>query len=296
MNSMTGYGSGRAQGEGYDVLVELSAVNRRTLEVGVSIPREWQSLERPIVEKLRSGICRGRLHAQVQVIPVDPAQSIEWDDDQVEAALQRLRQMAHKHHVLFNPNLEILLKLATMNSNTNPVDPGPLQGVADEAVAVALESLNTMRRREGETIRRDFLARHGELCRAVQQTRSTSAGTVEHYRETLLARRRQAGLELELEDERVLKEIAIFADRCDISEELTRLDSHLEQLAELLGEDSEGGVGAPPVGRKLEFLVQEIHREFNTIGSKANNVETSKWVLHGKNELERIREQVQNIE
>jgi uncharacterized protein (TIGR00255 family) len=114
-------------------------------------------------------------------------------------------------------------------------------------------------------------------------------GVVPHYRDLLLQRLQKAGLELDLDDERVLKEIAIFADRCDITEELTRLDSHFEQFAQTLRHP-----GA--VGRKLDFLCQEINREINTIGSKANNIDITKYVIECKNELERIREQVQNIE
>ena len=146
-----------------------------------------------------------------------------------------------------------------------------------------------MRAREGAAILDDLKARCGLLQLILDGIRTEAAKVVPNYREMLLQRLKQAGLEIDLDDERVLKEIAIFSERCDISEEITRLGSHLDQLAKEL--DSESSVG-----RKLDFLLQEIQREFNTIGSKANSIEISKKVIEAKDEVARLREQALNVE
>jgi len=153
----------------------------------------------------------------------------------------------------------------------------------------ALGQLVAMRQAEGKALKEDLEQRLENIGVALQAIRSGMGDTVPRYRELLLQRLSQASLEIDLSDERVLKEIALFADKCDISEETTRLDSHLVQFRECLQEGS-------PVGRKLEFILQEVNREFNTIGSKANNIEISRHVIEAKNEIERIREQIQNIE
>ena len=146
-----------------------------------------------------------------------------------------------------------------------------------------------MRAREGEALLIDFLVRLEKLHVAVEAIVQRSPQVSGVYREQLLARLRQAGLELDVSDERVLKEVALFADRCDVTEEITRLRSHLAQLRELLRSDGE-------IGRKAEFILQEIGREIHTIGSKANDLQISQRVIEFKNELERVREQIANVE
>ena len=146
-----------------------------------------------------------------------------------------------------------------------------------------------MREKEGAALQADLTLRITELDSIRAGIAGHAEGTTGNYRDALLERLGQLGLELDTSDERVLKEVALFADRCDISEEITRLSSHFEQFNELLSSQE-------AVGRKMDFLCQEIHREFNTIGSKANHIEITRAVIDGKNELERVREQVQNIE
>jgi uncharacterized protein (TIGR00255 family) len=146
-----------------------------------------------------------------------------------------------------------------------------------------------MRAREGEALLVDFIRRAETLHRLVEGIASRAPQVPANYREQLLKRLREAGLELDLNDERVLREIALFADRCDVTEEITRLRSHLEQFSALLKSEGE-------IGRKAEFLLQEIGREVNTIGSKANDVTIARAVIELKNELERVREQMANVE
>jgi uncharacterized protein (TIGR00255 family) len=146
-----------------------------------------------------------------------------------------------------------------------------------------------MRRTEGAALLTDFLARLGTLRSNVTLVGDRAPAVAPHYRDQLQQRLRQAGLSLDIADERVLKEVALFADRCDVTEELTRLGSHLEQLEALLRSDGE-------MGRKAEFILQEIGREVHTIGSKANDLSISRAVIELKNELERVREQIANVE
>jgi len=157
------------------------------------------------------------------------------------------------------------------------------------ALAEALRGFAAMRAREGRALQDDLLARLAVLGGQVDTVAARAPRVPGAYRELLFKRLRDAGLELDLNDERVLKEIALFADRCDISEELTRLRSHLDQLGQLLRAEGE-------IGRKAEFLLQEVARESHTIGSKANDLEIAKAVIEFKNELERVREQIANVE
>jgi uncharacterized protein (TIGR00255 family) len=158
-----------------------------------------------------------------------------------------------------------------------------------EALAEALRGFAAMRAREGEALLVDFIQRGEILHRQLELIAARAPQVPELYRGQLHRRLREAGLDLDLDDERVLREIALFADRCDIAEELTRLRSHFEQFAGLLRAEGE-------IGRRAEFLLQEIGREVNTIGSKANDLTISRAVLELKNELERIREQMANVE
>jgi uncharacterized protein (TIGR00255 family) len=153
----------------------------------------------------------------------------------------------------------------------------------------ALRAFAAMRAKEGESLLVDFIKRSESLHRHVEAIAARAAQVPANYREQLLKRLRDAGLELKLDDERVLREIALFADRCDVTEEITRLRSHFEQFAALLKAEGE-------VGRKGEFILQEIGREVNTIGAKANDLTIARAVIELKNELERVREQIANVE
>ena len=146
-----------------------------------------------------------------------------------------------------------------------------------------------MRLQEGAALAEDLRERIAELEAFRKQIEKNASGSTQRYRNALLERLKQLDLELDISDERVLKEVAIYADRSDISEETTRLSSHFEQFLGFLSADE-------ATGRKMDFLCQEIHREFNTTGSKSNDIEITRLVIEGKNALERIREQVQNIE
>jgi uncharacterized protein (TIGR00255 family) len=290
MRSMTGYGRGSATRDHWEVTVQLSSVNRKSLEVAVSLPREWQSFEPEIAALVREKAARGRVQVAIDVRGSAGTGGLNWDDAAVAVTLERLAVLAAKHDTAFTPTPELLLQLAQANrTESSSLSPEAALALIREALEPALVDFAEMRAREGAALAADLTARAAILCVAVETIAKRAPLVVQNYRENLLQRLRNAGLELDVSDERVLREIALFADRIDISEELTRLRSHLLQFSQLAGESE-------PVGRKAEFILQEIGREINTVGSKANDIEITRAVIEFKNELERIREQIQNVE
>jgi uncharacterized protein (TIGR00255 family) len=290
MQSMTGFGRGESRNEHLEITVEVSSVNRKSLEVGVSLPREWQSMERDLSEAVRGCALRGKVSVYVQVRRVGQGAGLDWDDEKVLATVRRLESFAHEHGMTIVPDGDLLLRVInSLDTGSELPEAEAAKPLVMEALTPALEGFAAMRASEGETLKKDLLERIAFLEQQVEKMRATAAEVVPTYREQLFARLQKAGLELELDDERVLKEIALFADRADIAEELTRLSSHLEQFRATMEEE-----GA--IGRKMDFLCQEIHREVNTSGSKANQLELTRLVIDCKNELERIREQAQNVE
>jgi uncharacterized protein (TIGR00255 family) len=177
-----------------------------------------------------------------------------------------------------------------LESNDEESDPDTFLPALEEALGQALDGISQMRATEGAHLRADMQERIDNVRAAVEQIRTLAPEVPVKYRETLRSRIQSAGLEqVDLDDERILKEIVVFADRSDISEELTRLDSHFQHYEEIAATDE-------PVGRKLDFLCQEINREVNTIGSKAQDARIAREVVQAKTELEKFREQVQNVE
>lgn len=291
MNSMTGFGRGTAAVEGIQITLELNSVNKRSLETAFSLPKEWCSLESAIAEKLKMAFQRGRIQAWLQYEAAgEKARGLAFDRAGVMQTLTELSELADIAGIVFSPSADVFWQIAYQNRKTAELPKAEaVEAPVLEALAAAIGQMAAMRATEGAALQRDLSARINTLERLTTDIAKAREGLTQLYREALLQRLKQLNLELDLNDERVLKEVSIFADRCDVTEELTRLASHLQQFREAL-QDTQ------PVGRKLEFLVQEIHREFNTVGSKANQLETSKYVIEAKNEIERIREQVQNVE
>jgi len=219
-----------------------------------------------------------------------PGMSYSWDNDAMDDALKRIRDYSTLRGIEFKPTAELIWEIA--HSQRRPEIAPPLDMVKAEvmkAVEVALADFVGMREREGGALLKDFLVRLAHLRTHVEAVAQRAPHVVANYRDQLLQRLRQGGLELDLADERVLKEIALFADRCDLSEEVTRFRSHLDQFEALV-------TSAGEVGRKAEFILQELGREVHTMGSKANDLLISKAVIEMKNELERVREQTANVE
>jgi uncharacterized protein (TIGR00255 family) len=231
------------------------------------------------------------VHVDVELTGAGARAETVWDEADVHAVLDRLEALAEARGVPFAVTPELLWQVA--NAQRTPADRSgagdtlhePLLGALDEA----LRAFSAMRAREGEALLIDFLERVELLRRHLDAIAARAPEVAPAHRVLLLKRLREAGLDLDVEDERVLKELALFADRCDVSEEVTRFRSHLSQLGALLRSGGE-------IGRKADFLLQELGREANTIGSKANDLAIARSVIELKNELERVREQLANVE
>jgi uncharacterized protein (TIGR00255 family) len=287
---MTGYGRGTAAFEGRQVAVELSSVNRKQAEIALSLPRAFLELEPRVRDEINAHISRGRLTVVVGLhargggrsgaINLAAARAYRDQLESVRKALKlggeiTLDQVLRGPGVLESENVEIAADKAWP--------------ALQKALKVALDQFVKMRKREGEALAADLRSRALALQRNVKTISVLEPKVMEHHRGALLERAAKAGLEIEVSDERLLKEIVFFADRSDISEELTRLRSHLDQFLGHLNKDE-------PVGRTLDFLLQELFRETNTISNKANFLAISQIVVGMKTELEKLREQVQNIE
>ena len=290
MNSMTGYGRATTSLGNYTLTVQVSSVNRKTLDLTVALPNAWESLEAAVGEQVRKSALRGKVHVDVELTGEKSLATAGWDEAAATDTFRRLAAFAASRGVPFTPTPELLLQLLnTQRKGTELPDAEASRDVFLATLEEALRAFSAMRAKEGEALLVDFIKRLEILSRHVAMVAERAPQVPSGYRDALHKRLRDAALELDLADDRVLKEIALFADRCDITEELTRLRSHFDQFATLLKTSAE-------VGRKAEFILQEIGREIHTIGSKANDLTISQNVIELKNELEKIREQIANVE
>ena len=289
-HSMTGFGRAEIDLPGARLAVELATVNQKNLQVSVHGPDAWPTLESAATGWIRARLQRGKVTARVTQAAASGPGAI-WDLEATRLQLTELERLAQALGTPWTPpSLELLLKLAESRRGQAGALPelATVETIVQAAFARALDQLVAMRAREGAALAADLRARLGLLAGFVRTMEASEQGAVARHREALLRRLKEAGLDLDVSDERVLKELAFFAERCDITEEVVRLRSHLAQF--------EAELGQANGGRKLDFLVQELLREVNTIGSKAAEIPTTRAVLEAKTEIERIREQVQNLE
>jgi uncharacterized protein (TIGR00255 family) len=286
---MTGYGRASAVFAGGELAVQVSSVNRRSLDLSIKMPDEWEALEAEVGLHVRGVAIRGKISVEVEYHPVDGAAD-GVDEAAVSAALDRLEALAELRHIPFEPSVELLWQIANSQKAGAALPPAEkARPVLLDLLDRALGEFAAMRTTEGAALAADFGVRTA-LCRKhLEAIRDRAPAVAPAYRAQLLKRLREAGLDLDPSDERVLREIALFADRCDVTEETVRVRSHLDQLDALLAGEDE-------IGRKADFILQELGREANTIGSKANDLSISKSVIELKNELERVREQMANVE
>ena len=291
MQSMTGFGRGSSATEQWHANVEIGSVNRKQAEVVVLVPRELSELEGRVRKAVLGVASRGRIQV---AITIERAQG-------ASAAIRVDAALAHAFHDAFielgktvgHPLLptasDYLRQPGIVSLGGLEIDAEQAWLAIEPALKDALAGLVAMRKSEGDHLKADFLARLGTLVSFTEKISADAPQRLVRQRDLLAKRLRDAGLDLDPSDERVVKELALFADRCDVSEELTRLDSHFTKFREYLE-------AAEPPGRALDFLCQELFREFNTIGSKANDAGIAQVIVEAKTELEKIREQVQNVE
>jgi uncharacterized protein (TIGR00255 family) len=291
MRSMTGYGRGDADHAGTKFSVELNSVNRKQSDIVINLPRDLAALEPRIRQAINEKISRGRMNVVVGLhqgangaaaLALDTALARSYHD----AMLTLQKELSAPGEITIGT---ILQAPGVMRSPEQSVDADDAWPTVQRALITALGELIKMREREGKHLAKDLIHRLKVLRQEIKAIRALYPEVVKKYRSALLERIQKAGLDLPIEDERLLKEVTIFADRSDISEELTRLESHLAQFAHHLRKNE-------PVGRTLEFITQEIFRELNTLGAKSNDAGISRHVVACKSELEKIREQIQNLE
>jgi len=292
MKSMTGYGRGTATLDGLKISIELSSVNRKQAEFSLALPRELEALESRLRDRLHECITRGRVNLRL-VVDYGKRRAgcrLEFNTHLARQYVREIRRLSRELKLSPDLSLDSLLRAPGVVELHSPLeDPDHLWSTIVKALVQALKSFLTMRAREGTALARDLRERIRSIKKGATVIAALAPASVTRFREALVARLTAAGLPLALDDERLVKEIVLFADRSDISEELTRLKSHLAQFDDCLRSKE-------PVGRKLDFLVQEMNREINTVGSKANDAAIAAHVIEMKAELERFREQAQNVE
>jgi uncharacterized protein (TIGR00255 family) len=292
MKSMTGYGRGEASREGIKITTEITSVNRKQSEITVYLPRELEPLEAQARAELNKRIARGRVTVKVGLHAAEalPGQ-VEVNIAVARAYVDQLRKVARELKISDNISIETLVRLpGVLGAGDDVSEAEALWPVVEKALAAAMESLIKMRVKEGAHLMKDLQGRIKVMRKGVATIKAVAPEMVKRYREALQQRITNAGLPLPAEeDERLLKEVVYFADRSDISEELARLQSHFKQFEDCVKSEE-------PVGRTLDFLAQEMNREINTIGSKAQDSEIAREVVQFKAELEKFREQVQNVE
>ena len=292
MKSMTGYGRGEGAREGFKVTVELSSVNRKQSEIALNLPRDLEVLESRIRDALNRRIARGRVTARVLLHAAEGATGRERINLALATEYARdFRELAKALNLTGEVTLDAILRApGVLETSSGELDPEVVWPAVETALAQALEALVKMRECEGQNLATDLRQRMANVACSLQTVQTQAPAVQVRYREQLLERVRAAGVEAAAaSDERVLKELVFFADRSDITEEITRLQSHFQQFEDCLK-------SGEPVGRTLDFLSQEMNREINTLGSKANSSEISREVVVLKTELEKFREQVQNVE
>lgn len=294
MKSMTGYGRSSSQSTKHKLRIdiEITSVNRKTLDAFINSPKEWNGLDPLCNEWLKDRFQRGRVNVQIKVESTEDAQNgISWDAASLQSSIQKLESFAKAHNYPFQIDAGLILDVAkTLKDSSGSLpDWRDMEKAIESAFKAALKDIDQMRTQEGASLAKDLVQRIQILEQLVAGITKHSKDSVSLYRDALFDRLKQLNLELDINDERVLKEIALFADRCDVSEELTRLKSHFEQFYSFIKSPESSG-------RKMDFLCQEIHRELNTTGSKSSQIAITRAVIEAKNELERIREQVQNVE
>jgi len=291
MRSMTGYGRGQSSQNGSKFSVELNSVNRKQSDVVVALPRELAELEPRVRDVINAEVARGRLNVVIAAhYSAAKTQAVALDANLARTYFRAMVELQKELNAAGEINIETILRApGVVRAPEEQLSADDAWPHVESALKEALADLVTMREREGKHLAKDLIRRLKTVRGCVRKIRLLQPGVLKRHRQSLHERIQKAGLELPIDDERLVKEVIFFADKSDISEELTRLDSHFAQFAHHLRKNE-------PVGRTLEFMCQEIGREFNTLGAKANDVDISQLVVTCKAEMEKIREQIQNIE
>ena len=290
IKSMTGYGKSNMSKNLREYQVEIKSVNHRYLDVSVKMPRSLSYLEEEIKKAVSAKVTRGK----IDVFITFNNNSLEGRDIKINTEIARmyikeLRNLAESEGIVADIPVTEISKLPDVLTIQNNQDDETIKNELLEVTNKAIENLVGMRKVEGEKIAQDLLVRIQDIEEKVKKISSLSTGLIDEYVVKLKTRIKELLQDQEMDEARLAQEVVIYADKCSIEEEVTRLNSHIYQFRELLNSNE-------AVGKKIDFMIQEMNRETNTIGSKANNLEITNEVINMKTQLENIREQVQNIE
>lgn len=291
IRSMTGFGRVDHGNSGWAVRIEVKSVNHRYLDIALRLPKSYSVLEEPIRRFIKGNFDRGRVEIYLALEDLrEKERMVKVDRPLLTGYIKTLKSLAGELDSRANLTIEHILQLPDVLQVTEPeIDWDELTKVVLEGLSQANQGIQEMRLQEGHKLATDILHKLDKVEHLIQRIQERAPEIVSAYRHRLQERLSELLEGTSLSQERFDMEVALFADRCSIDEEIVRLGSHTQQFRQSL---QQGG----PIGRKLDFLLQEMNREMNTIGSKANDVEIARLVVDGKSELEKIREQVQNIE
>ncbi len=291
--SMTGYGKGVAEQDGRKATVELKSVNHRFLDLGLKLPKSLMFAEDGLRKAIQKSISRGHIDLFISFDDDREKQQNAFKVDYDLAAKYVLAARELQGRCLIQNNFyvsEVMRMPDVITRETEEEeDEDFIARLVMQACAHALDSLNVMRRREGESLAKDLLAKLDNIEATIPKIEQLAPKTLEEYRDKLSARIKEYLQEVPLDEDKLLNEVAFFSDRICIDEEITRLHTHISHFKEIL---KDGGA----VRQTLDFIVQEMNRETNTIGSKCNNAQITECVIFLKSEIEKMREQVQNLE
>jgi len=287
---MTGYGRGEASGKGTKITAEIQSVNKRQTEILVSLPSGLTMMESEIRTKIDRSLHRGRVVVTISASGAAGGSLPVVDSELATRYLAQFKRLQRELSLPGDLTIDLILRSpGVISANAPGALDSSVRSAVEAALDLAIAQLLQMRAKEGSTLKKEVLSRIRSIRQALSKVRKLQPRSAKRYRELLMERVRKIGLEIDVDDVRLTKEIALFAERSDFSEELSRLESHLDQFIATANREE-------AIGRTLEFIAQEIGRELNTLSAKANDAEVSQIVVHCKAELEKIREQVQNVE
>lgn len=290
MKSMTGFGRASLESNGKNYIIEIKTVNNKYSDITVKSPKRLSFMEDRIRKQIANRITRGKVEVSVSFFDFsNKSKNVVLNKEIVKEYIKQLKEIADENNLSENISVVEIAKLPDILNSIDSDNDEEITSEALQCLNMALDSLIEMRKTEGENIKQDLLVRIERVQNLVDKIAENSKGIVEEYVSKLEKRVKEI-LKTDVVDEnRIAQEAVIYADKTSIEEELTRLNSHIVQFKELVNSDG-------PVGKKLDFMIQEMNRETNTIGSKAGSGEITKAVIDLKVELEDIREQIQNIE
>ena len=292
MKSMTGYGRSALHLADHVISIEVYSINKKGLEIVFSGPKEWQAFEQPVITYLKQNLERGRIRVSltIEVTKTDDQHSTLFNGEEIDRDLKDLEDFLKDKGHSFEITADLVLQISQLRKR----EPGlpKLEEIMDKLMETLKNStleMTSMREKEGSSIFDDLKERTNRLEEMVRQMEEGSKEMANEWKTKLLERLRKASLSLDSDDDRVLKEVALFAEKCDVSEEISRLRSHFAQILSTLSLDGS-------VGRKIEFLLQEVSRELNTFCSKSTRTECTSIALDARAEVEKMREQSMNVE